>query len=74
MDLPAISFFKSALEMSAMLTVRTWEREGQPRTQETEDRNRTEEDKDNEKTSETVVTDSGTIKVKEPLSRGLLQV
>lgn len=72
MDLPAISFFKSALEMSAMLTVRTWEREEQPRTQETETEQKTEEDKDNEKTSETAVTDSGTIKVKKPLNRGLL--
>lgn len=29
MDLPAISFFKSALEMSAMLTVRTRRRQGE---------------------------------------------
>lgn len=65
MDLPAISFFKSALEMSAMLTVRT-RRRTERRTRECE----TEED--NEKTSETAVTDSSTIKVKVPLSRALL--
>lgn len=35
-------------------------------------RNRTEED--NEKTSETAVTDSSTIKVKVPLSRGFLLI